>query len=370
MTGLAGAKVAFRADASLQIGTGHVMRCLTLAAALRARGAECQFICRAHAGNLIEHIGRQGYKVSSLPIGAGAFQVTSGAPAHAAWLGCEAPLDAAQTVTALSGCRPDWLVVDHYALDRAWQAVLAEHAARLLVIDDLADREHRCDLLLDQNLGRRAADYARRVPAGCRVLVGPRYALLRPDFAALREYSLSRRARPVLASVLLTMGGIDRDNATAAVLKTLRDCDLPGQCRIRLVMGATAPWLAQVRELAAQMPWHTEVCVAVENMAQLMADSDLAIGAGGTTSWERCCLGLPTLMLVLADNQQQGADALVSCGAAMMLGELSVLERTLPDAMRRLLHGETLARAAAAAGQVTDGQGVQRVTAEMGAFDD
>jgi UDP-2,4-diacetamido-2,4,6-trideoxy-beta-L-altropyranose hydrolase len=280
------------------------------------------------------------------------------------------PIDAAQTVTALLGRRPDWLVVDHYALDMAWEGVLAEHASRLLVIDDLADRGHRCDLLLDQNLGREAADYAARVPTGSRVLVGPRYALLRPEFAALREYSLSRRAGPAPTSILVTMGGIDRDNATAAVLKALRNCVLPGHCRIRVVMGAAAPWLAQVRELAAQMPWPTELCVDVENMAQLMADSDLAVGAAGTTSWERCCLGLPTLMLVLADNQRHGANALVTSGAAILLDDLSALERSLPEAMRCLVHGERLTQLAAAAAQVTDGLGVERVVAEMGAFDD
>lgn len=369
MKDFAGASVVFRVDASLQIGTGHVMRCLTLAAALKARGAQCQFICRAHPGNLIGHIGRQGHPVSQLPAGVCDFQPAPGAAAHAAWLGCDGSSDAAQTVAALDGHRPDWLVVDHYALDAAWEAVLREHAARLFVIDDLADRDHRCDLLLDQNLGRQAADYAGRVPTGCRVLAGPHFALLRPEFAELREYSLGRRAAPTLGHIMVTMGGIDRDNATAAVLKALHHCDLPPTCRISVVMGAAAPWLADVRELAAQMPWPTELRVDVDDMARLMADSNLAIGAAGATSWERCCLGLPSLLLVLADNQRLSASALAASGAAVLLGGASAAEQALPDALRRLLQGQALTQAAVAAGRVTDGQGVGRVVAEMGAID-
>src|SRR5690606_15243077 len=123
------------------------------------------------------------------------------------------------------------------------------------------------------------------------VLCGSQYALLRPDFAALRAYSLRRRERPQLRHLLLTMGGVDKDNATGRVLQALTASELPASCRITVVMGATAPWLAEVRQLAEQLPWSTSVRVGVSDMAQLMADSDLAIGAAGATSWERCCLG-------------------------------------------------------------------------------
>ena len=128
-----------------------------------------------------------------------------------------------------------------------------------------------------------------------------------PEFAALRAYSLQRRARPQLRQLLITMGGVDKDNATGEVLTALRVCPLPADCQITVVMGTTAPWLSEVEQLARDMPWPTRVLVGVNDMARLMAESDLAIGAAGATSWERCCLGLPTAMFVLAENQKYAA---------------------------------------------------------------
>ena len=186
-------KITFRTDASLQIGTGHVMRCLTLADALAARGAYCQFICRAHDGNLIEFIRRKGLTAHPLPAGA-ALPRSPTDPTHAAWLGATQAEDAEACAPILAAQRPDWLIVDHYALDARWERALAPHYRKLMVIDDLADRPHSCDLLLDQTFGRDAADYRPLVPADCRLLCGSHYALLRPEFAALRPYSLQRRA--------------------------------------------------------------------------------------------------------------------------------------------------------------------------------
>ena len=369
MKGLAGATVVFRADASLQIGNGHVMRCLALAAALKEQGAHCRFVCRAHLGNLLEHIGRQGYEVTSLPLDPLASVAVSGATAYAGWLGCDWQTDARQTIVALEGLRPDWIVVDHYALDAGWEAELHANAARMLAIDDLADRSHRCEVLVDQNLGRQASDYERRVPPGCRVLAGPRYALLRQEFAALRERSLRRRAEPMLRHLLITMGGVDQLNATGSVLRALQRCDLPPACRISVVMGPFAPWLESVRKQAARMPWPTEVLVDVDDMAQRMADSDLAIGAAGGTAWERCCLGLPALLVVLADNQIPGARALEANGAAVLLGDANSVAHSLRDILSRLIRGVELGEVADAASRITDGRGVARVIAEMAALD-
>lgn len=364
MTGLAGATIVFRVDASLQIGTGHVMRCLTLAQALKTAGARCRFVCRAHEGHLIEHITGQGFDATALPIGAPDIREVLGGPTHAAWLGCSTSADAQQTLAAFEGQHIDGLVVDHYALDATWEALVRPRVSHLMVVDDLADRPHRCDMLLDPNLGRHATDYAACVPPACRILAGPRYALLRPEFAALRGYSLQRRSAPELHQVLITLGGVDRSDATGRVLAALRDGDLPPSCRLTVVMGAHAPWLERVRDLAVQMPWPTEVLVGVADMAQRMADADLSIGAAGGTAWERCCLGVPTLLIVLADNQRPGALALEAAGAAWLLGDVDTAARSLPDALRRLANPAEIRRLAAAAGAVTDGLGCGRVMSE------
>ena len=358
-------KVVFRADASLQMGTGHVMRCLTLADALVARGADCQFIWRARPGHLVDFIRQKGYPVHLL--GVAPNPPEADAPlAHAAWLGASMAQDAAQTAALLALLQPDWLVVDHYALDARWETPQRRHAGKLMVIDDLADRRHDCDLLLDQNLGRLDADYAQLVPPHCRRLLGPGYALLRPEFAALREYSLQRRQTGMLRTLLISMGGVDKDNATGRVLQALSGATLPQDCRITVVMGTTAPWLEEVKAQAATLPWSTEVRVNVGNMAQLMADADLAIGAAGSTSWERCCLGLPTLMAVLADNQREAALYIEESGAA----RLFYINEQLPEQLRALLlrsgNESSFLHGMSCRGQrVTDGTGVKLVADKL-----
>ena len=375
-------RIAFRTDASLQMGSGHVMRCLTLADALKAQGAQCHFISRAHPGHLMEVIRQRGYMVNSLvaPVQKAQAAIKNSAvtvqesqqnqqhePAHAAWLGNTWQTDAQETAAVLASLQPDWLVVDHYALDQRWEEALAAHYRQLLVIDDLADRPHRCNLLLDQNLGRQPQDYAGLVPTHCQVLTGPHYALLRPEFSALRPYSLQRRqAQSALRQLLITMGGVDQPNATGQVLQALKTCALPQACRISVVMGLTAPWLQNVQELAAQMPWPTEVVVNVNDMAQRMADSDLAIGAAGSTSWERCCLGVPTLMAVLAENQQPGAQAMEAAHAARLIGAVSDIATQLPLAVAELIDSERHSRMSLAASAVSDGRGVEKVLSAMG----
>ena len=362
-------RLAFRTDASLDIGTGHVMRCLTLADALRERGASCYFVCRAHPGNLLDLIRQRGYEADALPLSEDQtisdHAQSEPLPAHSSWVGTDWATDAQQTLAALGDVPADWLIVDHYGLDARWEHRLRPDCRRLMVIDDLADRSHHCDLLLDQNLGRRTTDYHDLVPAGCTVLAGPKYALLRPEFPALRPDSLARRASPQLKNLLITMGGIDKNNATLKVLDALRDCALPEDSRITVVMGVHAPWLEQVRALAATLPWPTEVRINISDMAQVMADSDLAIGAAGSTSWERCCLGLPTLLVVQAENQWAGARALQTQGAALLIGEPSVIQQKLAATLTPLLTERHLAEMSFAARAVTDGQGACRVVQHM-----
>ena len=353
------------------------MRCLTLAEALRAKGAQCHFISRAHPGHLTELIRQRNFTVTTLPpelpsLGAIATATTGNAkrPAHASWLGCDWPTDAAQTRAIVERLQPDWLVVDHYALDRQWEAAIRPHCRKLIIIDDLADRVHQCDLLLDQNLGRQSQDYASLVPVQCKLLTGPQYALLRPEFAALRPYSLQRRQQPVLKRLLVTMGGVDQPDATGQVLQALKGCVLSQDCRISVIMGLQAPWLQQVRAQAQDMPWPTEVLVNINDMAQRMADSDLAIGAAGSTSWERCCLGLPALIVILADNQRPGAQALQEVQAALLIGDVKDIAIQLPPTINALASSDGLQEMSTAAAKITIGLGVKEVLQALGGIND
>jgi UDP-2,4-diacetamido-2,4,6-trideoxy-beta-L-altropyranose hydrolase len=335
-------RLAFRVDASVQIGTGHAVRCRTLARALAARGHEVAFLSRHWVG------------AEDIPLTRLSPAITepdADGPAHAGWLGCAWSEDAQHTAQALAHNPPDWLIVDHYALDARWERVVAPHAARIMAIDDLADRPHACALLLDQNLGRAEQGYQGLVPAEARLLIGPHHALLRPEFAAAREGALARRGGP-LRHILVTMGGVDKGNATGAVLDAIGPLSLD----VTVVMGAEAPHLRAVRARAAH--WGARLVVDTPDMAALMAAADLAIGAVGSTSWERCCLALPTLALVIADNQREAAQALAAAGAA----EIVDAPTALPA---RLAHYRdspaALATMAARAGAVTDGRGLERV---------
>lgn len=364
------ASVVFRADASWTIGNGHVMRCLTLADALAQAGWETRFVCRAHDGHLGAQIEARGHRLTLLPTAA----LVAGDTAHAAWLGGTWQQDAEATRAALAGQGADWLVVDHYALDARWEDALRPVAARIMAIDDLADRPHACDILFDQNLGRTEGDYDGLIPAGARRLIGPGHALLRPEFAEARAGALARRAETgwQARSILIAMGGTDPDNSTGAILQALAQHAMLETREVKVVLGSNAPHLGAVRalvaDLAAGSGARVELLTDRKDMAALMAAADLAIGGVGGTSWERCCLGLPTLLLVLADNQRPGAEALDQTGAAVLCGDArdDAWKAHLVQALRAACDPRRLEAMSRAAAAVCDGRGVGRVTAQMG----
>jgi UDP-2,4-diacetamido-2,4,6-trideoxy-beta-L-altropyranose hydrolase len=369
-------KISFRTDASLRIGSGHVMRCLTLAEVLRSHGATCNFICRHHPGNLLDTIHHRGFSVTELPNIASKYDfkqsvgVTSNLNNdYSSWLGCDWQTDAAQTASALSNLDPDWLVTDHYALNQSWEERISTNCQKLMVIDDLADRTHTCDLLLDQSLDREQKEYNKLVPAKAKVLTGSRYAVLRSEFASLRDYSLQRRAKfPHLRRILISMGGVDQINATGLVMTALAKCEMPKDCLISVIMGLHAPWLNHIRSLALDMPCATQVFVNVNNMAQIMAESDLVIGAAGSTSWERCCLGVPTLIMAVSENQRGIASALKRAGAAISIEiqkeeDFNILFK---DKMQNLINNsDERIKMSIAAAKVTNGLGAELVVSEM-----
>ena len=352
--------MAFRADASLQIGTGHVMRCLTLADALRARGTQSVFLSRDHIGNLHQVVESRGYPLLSLG-GADEAATVPSTSSYTHWLGVSWQRDADDTRSRLAGLSVDWLVVDHYGLDAKWEQSLRSIGIRIMAVDDLANRNHVVDALLDQNLGKKEADYEARVPGCCRLMLGPHYAMLRPEFAALRKKSLRRRGQGRLRKILVTMGGVDLGNATGAVLEALNEWGPSTDLKVTVVMGQPSPCYDQVLQQVKHISFPTEVLLNVRDVAELMCDADLAIGAAGSTSWERCCLGLPTLILVLAENQHPIAKALDQTGAANLL-DWRNLRESLATEMDRLVRNPTLMlEMSNAASKVVDGYGAERV---------
>ncbi|MTI76232.1 MAG: UDP-2,4-diacetamido-2,4,6-trideoxy-beta-L-altropyranose hydrolase [Marinobacter sp.] len=355
--------VAFRVDASTLIGSGHVMRCLTLADALAESGARCFFVMRHKPGNLESAVCSRGHQVLMLSSG-GAEQSASYSedePPHAGWLGESWEADASDTLKALKGIELDWLVVDHYALDHRWESQVFGSCRRLMAIDDLADRKHQCDLLLDQNLGREPHDYDGRVPIHAERLIGSDYALLRPEFSRARALSVEERKAREPGNILVSMGGVDAANVTGVVLRVLDGIEVVSSCRITVVLGAACPHINEVIEQAESMRLDSRVMVNANNMAELMSQADLAIGAAGGSAWERCCLGLPSLLVVMADNQRPGAEALKRAGTSLSLGWPDAIEETLPRAMREVFAPGRLLEMSQNAAAICDGLGVQRV---------
>ena len=244
-----------------------------------------------------------------------------------------------------------------------------------MVIDDLHDRTHDADLLLDQNHAHTAADYAPLVPPSCRILTGTRYALLRDEFAQHRTISLHQRATPPARqpetalphsqNILINLGGVDKDNHTLAVLQAL-SAYVSGSLkalpiRATIIMGATAPHLASVQRYAATAPYPGQVIANAHNMAELMTQATWAIGAAGSTSWERCALGVPTLLLTIADNQRSIAAQLQRAGAALALEASQIHSPAFQATLTHLMQPENQHRLSQAAAQLCDAHGAERV---------
>jgi UDP-2,4-diacetamido-2,4,6-trideoxy-beta-L-altropyranose hydrolase len=333
----------FRADASTAIGAGHVVRCATLARQLVRAGHSARFLCRSSPGNLNVWLESEGFDVELLP---------PDLPDESA--------DAEACLTMLEGESFDWLVVDHYQLGVAWETLLASTVGRLLVIDDVA-RPHACDLLLDQNtLNPQHACYPALVPTHCSLLLGPAFTLVRPEFSALRPASLSRR-QGQLERLLVCMGGSDPENETTKVLAGLTLGHTP-KLHVDVVIGGGNPHRAEVEAACARLP-SARLHVQTAHMAELMAAADCAVNAGGSTTWERCTLGLPAIVAVSADNQVEIAQTVHQAGGHRNLGRQSNLFAADYAQAIADLTPEHLQSMSVAAARICDGHGAARVSA-------
>lgn len=336
---MAAPRILLFADCGLTVGGGHVMRCLTLARALAARGAACAFIAPPMVRGLIQTFGPGGIEALDTP---------------------EATVE---QVRALGDAyRPDWLVIDHYRLTLADESALRAPGRRLMVLDDLADRPRDCDLLLDAGHGRGVEEYRGLVSEGAQVLAGPRYALVRPQFAAIRQMTLARRGQDGISRVLISLGLTDVGSVTLKVVQALPP--VLGEAGLDIALGSSAPSLGALRAMAGpRLALHIDAA----DMAQLTAQADLAIGAGGSSAWERACLGLPGVTVILADNQRDLALRMDADGLTVAVDAAPPdFEARLREAFGRLaedagLRGVMSARLA----DLCDGFGAQRVAEVM-----
>lgn len=324
--------VVIRVDSSEQIGSGHLMRCLTLAEQMRKKNAEVHFISRELIGSLHRLVTEHGFSLHLLPRHEERLNLTG----YAAWLTVSQTMDAEETVSILSQIPPvDRLVVDSYALDIVWEQQMRPLVREIFVIDDLANRQHDCDILLDQNFYREMQHrYDGLVPPKCKLLLGPSHALLREEFYAARAHLRERDG--VLRRILVFYGGCDATCETEKAIHALLQLHLPS-VDVDVVVGESNPRRTYIENLCVLHDFLHYHC-QVSNMAQLMANADLCLGAGGTTTWERCFLGLPTIVTAIAENQIEICRDCAEVGLIYYLGRWNeVTEEDIVRVMQKCI---------------------------------
>lgn len=353
--------IIFRVDSGVHIGSGHLMRCLTLANELRQCGAKISFVSREHQGHLIRRLLQENHVVHKLQLPSCEVLSLSG---YEAWLGVTPEQDALDTIAALDEQHFDWLIVDHYGLDHVWESKLRNHVDKLMVIDDLANRNHDCDLLLDQNYFgiKTEGRYQGLVSTSTRFLLGPQFALLQPEYAQLRIVSIPSDGQ--VRRVLVFFGNADKDDQTSHVLRALSDPEL-SHLLIDVVVGSNHP---HSKELEEQFGMRGNITFYhdLPTLAELMLQCDLFIGAGGSTTWERMCLGRPSLVVSLAENQDLGAQALSGNGYQTLLKMNHLTINDWKKALFELIQApEVLMNLSRKADLLVDGLGCKRVCLEM-----
>jgi len=307
----------FRVDASVVIGLGHVMRCLTVANKLASLGWSVIFICNnllGHQSELIKENGHQVALINSLT------KKTNTNINKDFTTDLDCTEDANQTIDILLGQTITLLVVDHYLLDEIWHKKLRPYVKKILVIDDLANRRYDCDILLDQTFNRSQKDYISLVNPGTVTYTGSKFALLREQFqlnsGAVLKHRLGIKTRD---RILLMMGGSDPQNYTKKIMVSLLKTE---GISITVLLGNNYLYLTEIAELCQQ---YTNITIKqdVKEVADIMLQHDICIGAAGSATWERCVCGLPTILISLADNQNKILTEMVDFGAAKYLQDIT-----------------------------------------------
>jgi len=298
--------IVIRADSSHEIGIGHVMRCLTLVNEIRKqRNVNVYFVSRKSDGNAEQKIVDAGFEYIELVSGV---DTPISYLNHGNWLRATQQSDANEFKSALNTrgvYHVDLVIVDHYGIDHLWHEMIRNFTKNIFVIDDLGDRKHDCDFLLDQTYDCKLDKYKSLVSGECKKFLGTKYALLRPEFEKVQPVNIRG------TSLLVMFGGTDPDNLTLKALNGIEK--IPFVDKINVVLSDNAKNLIEIKKYCQSRDL-IRLHVSPGNIAQLMAESKLAVGAAGTTSWERCASGLPTVVVIQALNQREIAFNLQKAG--------------------------------------------------------
>lgn len=329
-------KVFFRVDASIEIGAGHLSRCLTLAHALKLSDVEqCIFILKSHQGDFGHYIKECGYIVEYIPL---EFSPDYTSSDYREWVGGSASNDALSTLNCLENHNyeyGDLLVVDHYGLDITFEEILKKNINNICVIDDLVNRKHDCDFLVDQTCGRQESEYRHLLPNKAVVLAGEDYSLLRAEFLGLRAAAMLRRKNfTTIKNVFINFGSTDPTNMTTHIVNLLSKSSYLNRYNLTVVLGRNSPNIDAVKACLAKYSGKVDLVLDAKNMAELIYEADVAIGAAGATTWERCALGLPSVLIKTAENQSTVIDRVIGFGVAVIYD----IESNLVELEKKLLH--------------------------------
>jgi len=353
------------------MGTGHTTRCLALAGKIRESGDQTVFVTRDLPGNIADLIRREGHQVLFLPAPSSnqSSKPKEINPLHTSWLGVSWKEDAEQSARAISQLqvKVSWLIIDHYALDARWEKKLRPLVEKMLVIDDLADRQHHADMLLDQNLYDGMDErYIGRISKRCMKLLGPKYALLRPEFRTTRESLRQRDGR--IKNILVFFGGSDPTNETTKTLNALSTPEFL-DLEIDVVIGGSNLNRERINEYCRKLT-NCRCYFNIDYMASLMSKADLFIGSGGTSTWERCCLGLPSIIIAVANNQEEISRNIATKKLGIYLGTPEEEGKELIlKAVKKMIKFPELGRGISEKSmKLVDGKGTSRVADVMMKF--
>lgn len=354
----------FRVDASPTIGTGHIVRCLNLAKSLIERNVEVTFLSRNLERDLNNRLIAAGCRIINLPSQNNSSNQNP--DDYASWLGASERDDISQFLNLINGDGNCNIIVDHYGVKEEWLGIAKKACSKLIVLDDLAERKLDVDIVVNQNLGWTARDYAHLVGQETKLLLGPQYALLAEDYTTARQKLDRSFKSEVPLRVLVSLGGADIENVTGQVALVLEEMQKRHDFEVTIVVGPMNPNSNELHEICERSKGKIEILQGANNLVDAYISHDIAIGAVGGSSWERCCLGLPTILVPIAENQKPAAKKLQTVGAGLLLDcRHDNFEHDLVQALRQLSDEKTRSAMSKQAMQICDGLGSKSVTNEI-----
>lgn len=356
--------IVFRSDSSNLIGSGHVMRCLRIAKKFKKLGKKCLFVCSDYKNSLRKKIEQSGFEVKLIKKSKKTFfKVHENTLEHSHWLASTQEYDAEKTINIINKYKIEWLIIDHYAIDHIWEKKLRPYVKKIMVIDDLADRIHNCDLLLDQNLVYNFKKrYKNLISKKCNLLLGPKYALLDSKYSKLREKDFLRDGE--IKRVVIFFGASDQNNYTQLAITAILNLNIKS-IFFDIVMSKKSIFFQQIKKIL-KINKNIKIHDSIPNLANLIFKADLAIGAAGSNTWERCCLGLPSIIISSGINQIKIAESMHKNGAAIVISAKADLQKEIMKSFLFLYQNKKdYLKMSKKALSICDGKGINRLFSKL-----